>query len=70
MKFYNREDELGILKEADRLKNQHAIMTMIIGRRRVGKTTLALQNFTNDKKIYLFVSKKMKYFYVKSLVKR
>jgi len=58
MRFYNREDELGILKEADRLKKQHAIMTMIIGRRRVGKTTLALQNFTNEKKIYLFVSKK------------
>ena len=58
MKFYNREDELTILKRADRLKNNHAIMTMIIGRRRVGKTTLALQPFSSDKTLYFFVSKK------------
>lgn len=37
MKFYNRDDELNILKRADKLKNNHAIMTMIIGRRRVGE---------------------------------
>jgi len=39
MKFYNREDELNLLKRADKLKNRQAIMTMLIGRRRVGKTT-------------------------------
>jgi AAA+ ATPase superfamily predicted ATPase len=33
-------------------------MTMLIGRRRVGKTTLALQNFSTDKTLYFFVSKK------------
>ncbi len=58
MKFYNREDELNILKRADKLKNRQAIMTMLIGRRRVGKTTLALQNFSTDKRVYFFVSKK------------
>jgi len=58
MKFYNREDELNILKRADKLKNRQAIMTMLIGRRRVGKTTLALQNFSADKTLYFFVSKK------------
>ncbi len=58
MKFYNRDDELNILKRADKLKNNHAIMTMIIGRRRVGKTTLALQDFSSDKTLYFFVSKK------------
>jgi len=33
-------------------------MTIIIGRRRVGKTALALQNFSSSSKVYLFVSKK------------
>jgi AAA+ ATPase superfamily predicted ATPase len=58
MKFYNRENELAILKKADRLKNKQAIMTMLIGRRRVGKTTLALQPFSEDIVLYFFVSKK------------
>ena len=58
MKFYNREKELSVLRKADKLKSNHSIMTMLIGRRRIGKTTLALQNYSKDKTIYLFVSKK------------
>ncbi len=58
MKFYNRENELALLKKADKLKAKHAIMTMLIGRRRVGKTTLALENFSSDVTLYFFVSKK------------
>ena len=58
MIFYNREDELKILKKADSLKSQRAIMTMIIGRRRVGKTSLVLEKFSKDEVVYLFVSKK------------
>ncbi|MGM0518888.1 MAG: ATP-binding protein [Campylobacterota bacterium] len=58
MRFYNREKELEILKKADYLKENHSILTMLIGRRRVGKTTLALQNYSKDKVIYFFVSKK------------
>ena len=58
MKFYNREKELSVLRKADKLKSNHSIMTMLIGRRRIGKTTLALQNYSRDKTIYLFVSKK------------
>ena len=58
MKFYNREKELEVLKKADNLKSQKSIMTMLIGRRRVGKTTLALQNYSNEKVLYFFVSKK------------
>ena len=58
MKFYNREKELAILKRADSLKSRQAIMTMLIGRRRIGKTALALQSFEEDKKLYFFVSKK------------
>jgi len=58
MKFYNRENELKLLKRADSLKEKHGIMTMIIGRRRVGKTALVLQPFSKQKVLYLFVSKK------------
>ena len=58
MKFYNRKKELSLLQKADDLKKKHSIMTMLIGRRRVGKTALTLQNYNKDKKLYLFVSKK------------
>ena len=58
MKFYNREKELKLLSKADKLKEKHSILTILIGRRRIGKTALALQPFERDKKIYLFVSKK------------
>lgn len=58
MKFYNRESELELLKKADRLTKKHSIMTMLIGRRRVGKTTLALQDFSKEKVLYFFVSRK------------
>ncbi len=58
MKFYNRNEELALLKKADDLKNEHAVMTILIGRRRIGKTTLALQPFTKEPKLYFFVSKK------------
>ena len=58
MKFYNREKELELLQKADRFKSKNSIMTMLIGRRRVGKTTLALQSYTKDPVVYLFVSKK------------
>ena len=52
MKFYNREKELEVLKRANSLKSQKSIMTMLIGRRRVGKTTLTLQNYSNEKVLY------------------
>jgi AAA+ ATPase superfamily predicted ATPase len=50
--------DLEKLKKAESLKNKKAIMTMLIGRRRVGKTTLALQKYSEDKVLYFFVSKK------------
>jgi len=58
MKFYNRNEELALLKKADGLKKEHSVMTLLIGRRRIGKTTLALQPFTKEPKLYFFVSKK------------
>ena len=58
MKFYNRENELRILAEADKSKQNHSVMTMILGRRRIGKTALSLQNYSNDPTLYFFISKK------------
>ena len=58
MKFYNREDELSILNRADRMKDKRSVMTVVIGRRRVGKTSLILQPFTKQIVLYFFVSKK------------
>jgi AAA+ ATPase superfamily predicted ATPase len=56
MKFYNRENELELLKKADKLKEKRSVLSLIIGRRRVGKTTLALK--VADNPIYFFISRK------------
>ena len=58
MRFYNREDELKLLQKADSLKSQRSIMTMVVGMRRVGKTSLVLESFSKREVVYLFVSKK------------
>ena len=58
MKFYAREREIEILKnQYQQLKNT-SIMTVITGRRRIGKTSLAKLYSEGKKSLYLFVSKK------------
>lgn len=58
MRFYDRKDELKLLQLLDAQAGQSGKMTVITGRRRVGKTRLSIE-FSNDKKyLYLFVSKK------------
>lgn len=58
MKFYNREKEINNLKEIQLLSSQSSKMTIIVGRRRVGKTRLIREVFQEISCIYLFVSKK------------
>ena len=57
MKFYNRQKELENLKHIEQLsQTSFSKMTVIVGRRRVGKTKLIQEVY--PKKVYLFVSKK------------
>jgi len=56
MKFYNREKELQKLKTIEKSSLLSSKMTVIVGRRRIGKTKLIQEAY--KKNIYLFVSKK------------
>ncbi len=59
MKFYNREKELEILKSIKDQSATYAQMTVVVGRRRIGKTSL-LKKAIEDEGIalYLFVTRK------------
>lgn len=58
MKFYNRESEIQQLNEIEELSHENSQMTVLIGRRRIGKTKLLLRATEGKKAVYLFVSKK------------
>jgi hypothetical protein len=58
MKFYNRENEIKLLNEIRKASKQSAKMTIIVGRRRIGKTSLALKVSEKAEYVYLFVSRK------------
>lgn len=58
MKFYDRKNDLRELELLHSQTNKRSIMTVLTGRRRIGKTTL-VKHFSKDKNyIYLFISKK------------
>ena len=58
MKFYDRERELAELGKVEKQTGSSARMTVLTGRRRVGKTSLALEFAQSRRHLYLFVSKK------------
>ena len=58
MKFYDREKEISELKRLDELSSTSAQFTVLIGRRRTGKTTLMTEAFKNKPFLYFFVGKK------------
>ena len=58
MKFYNREHELAELASLYEQSSSNGRMTVVTGRRRVGKTVLALESARETRRLYLFVSKK------------
>lgn len=56
MRFYNREKELQNLKDIQKSSLSSSKMTVIVGRRRIGKTKLIKEAYKD--KVYFFVSKK------------
>lgn len=57
MKFYNRTQELEILERTWEQSKQNACFTVMVGRRRIGKTSLLLESVKGKKYLYLFVSR-------------
>ena len=57
MKFYSREIEINILRENELQSRKSATFTVLMGRRRVGKTTLITTALKDYDYAYLFVSK-------------
>ena len=57
MKFYNREDEMKLIRQTEERSRSTACFTAIMGRRRVRKTTLLRKALEGKKYIYLFVSR-------------
>lgn len=58
MKFYNREKELAQLKLMRERAVLSAQMTVVVGRRRIGKTSLLKKSIENQRSVYLFIAKK------------
>jgi uncharacterized protein len=58
MKFYNRETELATLLEIQRNSLENAQMTVLIGRRRIGKTKLLFKATEEQSTLYFFVARK------------
>ena len=58
MKFYNRKSELEELHLIENLSNESAQLAVVVGRRRVGKTTLLRHAFTQIPVLYFFIGKK------------
>jgi AAA+ ATPase superfamily predicted ATPase len=59
MKFYGRENEIAELKRIALLsESEYSRMTVITGRRRIGKTSLIMKALDGECVVYLFVGRK------------
>ena len=59
MKFYDRSSELAELERIKQLSfNDSSRLTVVTGRRRIGKTSLILKSTENTSTVYLFVGRK------------
>lgn len=59
MRFYDREEELNLLREVQEQSfSDHSRFTVVTGRRRVGKTKLVLKSCEGQPTVYLFVARK------------
>ncbi|GHT01264.1 ATPase [Bacteroidia bacterium] len=58
MEFYNRKNELQGLHRNWEQSKKTACFTVMIGRRRIGKTSLLIESVKGQKYLYLFVTRK------------
>ena len=58
MKFYDREREIAELLRMDDLAEHTAQFTVLMGRRRTGKTTLMMHALEGRTYLYFFIGKK------------
>ena len=58
MRFYDRNAEIGVLREIREKSRKSARFTVVTGRRRVGKTQLIKHAFEDEPYLYLYVSRK------------
>lgn len=57
MEFYGRETEIRTLRETEEVSRRASQFTVVMGRRRVGKTTLILRATEGTKRIYTVVKR-------------
>ncbi|WCM42237.1 ATP-binding protein [Flavobacterium sp. CBA20B-1] len=58
MKFYNRDKELNKLRNISDRSAEAAQMTFVVGRRRIGKTSLLIKATEKSECLYFFIAKK------------
>lgn len=58
MEFYNREKELESLAEIKKMSENGGQMTVLTGRRRIGKTALLMKSCSGQPTLYFFVTRK------------
>lgn len=58
MRFYDREKEIAELRRLDALADYNAQLTVLMGRRRTGKTTLMMHALEGQPYLYFFIGKK------------
>jgi len=59
MKFYNRTSEISELQRMQKLSfSEYSRLTVVTGRRRIGKTSLIMKAVENTPMVYLFVGRK------------
>lgn len=58
MKFYDREIETETLRRIEAISRQYAQLTVLTGRRRIGKTTLIKHAYGTNEMVYFFVARK------------
>ena len=58
MKFYDRKDELALLRRIREESRRSARFTVLTGRRRVGKTELIKRAYEDEGFLYFFVARR------------